>query len=183
MSFSLALAIVSGVLVAVGVYLVLERSLSRIVLGLAVLTNGVNILMLIAGGPSGAPPMVGEAAQEDMADPLVQAMMLTAIVISLALTGFLLALAYRSWQLNASDEVQDDLEDRRIANRTEEAKFEARTDKPADLEDDAPDIRDETDDEPDSPDDAAPAAVRDAGSAGDPMRAEPHAANPEGRDA
>lgn len=159
MSSSLALAIVSGVLVAVGIYLVLERSLSRIVLGLAALTNGVNILMLIAGGPSGAPAMVAEAAQEDMADPLVQAMMLTAIVISLALTGFLLALAYRSWQLNASDEVQDDLEDRRIADRTEDAKFEARTDKPADLELDAPDIRDETDDDPASPDEPGPAVV------------------------
>ncbi|MGV4301396.1 Na(+)/H(+) antiporter subunit C [Trueperella pyogenes] len=144
MTSSLALAIVAGVLVAVGIYLVLERSLSRIVLGLAALTNGVNILMLIAGGASGEPPMVGQAPKESMADPLVQAMMLTAIVISLAVTGFLMAMAYRSWQLNGNDEVQDDLEDRKIAERTEDSKLEARADKPVAIEVDAEGIRDET---------------------------------------
>ncbi|QOQ39553.1 Na(+)/H(+) antiporter subunit C [Trueperella pecoris] len=147
MTSSLALAILAGALVAVGVYLVLERSLSRIVLGLVAVTNGVNILMLIAGGPSGEPPMVGQARPEDMADPLVQAMMLTAIVLSLAVTGFLLAMAYRSWQLNGNDEVQDDLEDRRIAARSEEAKLDARADKPAAIEDHAAEVHDEIEDE------------------------------------
>ncbi len=50
-----------------------------------------------------------------MADPLPQAMILTAIVITLGVTAFLLAMAYRSWQLQGNDEVQDDAEDRRIA--------------------------------------------------------------------
>lgn len=50
-----------------------------------------------------------------MADPLPQAMVLTAIVIGLALTAFMLTMAYRTWQLNGNDEVQDDREDRRIA--------------------------------------------------------------------
>jgi multicomponent Na+:H+ antiporter subunit C len=50
-----------------------------------------------------------------MSDPLPQAMVLTAIVITLGMTAFLLALAYRSWQLHRHDEVQDDVEDRRIA--------------------------------------------------------------------
>jgi len=50
-----------------------------------------------------------------MSDPLVQAMILTAIVITLGLTAFVLAMAYRSWQLHGHDEVQDDVEDRRIA--------------------------------------------------------------------
>jgi multicomponent Na+:H+ antiporter subunit C len=49
-----------------------------------------------------------------MSDPLPQAMVLTAIVITLGMTAFLLALAYRSWHLNGHDEVQDDVEDRRI---------------------------------------------------------------------
>ncbi|VEI13530.1 Na(+)/H(+) antiporter subunit C [Trueperella bialowiezensis] len=145
MTSSLALAILAGFLTAVGIYLVLERSLSRIILGLSAITNGVNILFLIAGGRSGEPPFVGGAEPEDMADPLVQAMMLTAIVIGLATTAFLLAMAYRSWQLNGNDEVQDDLEDRRIAER--EAEFEARADLPADIQTDASEAHDETEGE------------------------------------
>ncbi len=82
-----------------------------------VLGNGVNVLFLVAGGAAGGPPIVGQTAVEDMADPLPQAMALTAIVITLGMTAFLLALAYRSWQLNEHDEVQDDLEDRRVARR------------------------------------------------------------------
>lgn len=147
METSIALIVLAGVLTAVGVYLVLERSLSRIVLGLAALTNGGNILFLIAGGRSGKPPLVGEAEQSEMADPLVQAMMLTAIVISLAVTGFLMALAYRSWQLNGNDEVQDDLEDRRIARAAERAKIAEREDRAATLEEDAADAQDETEGE------------------------------------
>lgn len=117
MTSSLALIILCGVLVAVGVYLMLERTLTRVVLGLASLSNGINILFLIAGGPSGIPAFFGQGEPEQMADPLVQAMMLTSIVITLALTGFLLAMAYRTWQLRDHDEVRDDLEDRQVARR------------------------------------------------------------------
>ena len=117
MSPSLVLVAVVVVLVAVGVYLMLERTLTRVLLGVIVLGNGVNVLFLIAGGAAGGPPIVGRTAEEDMADPLPQAMVLTAIVISLGMTAFLLALAYRSWQLNQHDEVQDDVEDRRVARR------------------------------------------------------------------
>lgn len=144
MESSLALIILTGVLMAVGIYLVLERSLSRIVLGLACITNSVNMLLLIAGGRSGAPPLVGDAPKEQMADPLVQAMMLTAIVIALGVTAFLMALGYRSWQLNGNDEVQDDLEDQRVARRVEAAKIAARADKPIDIEEDADQAYDET---------------------------------------
>jgi multicomponent Na+:H+ antiporter subunit C len=52
-------------------------------------------------------------------DPLPQAFVLTAIVITFGVTGFLLALAYRSWALTHDDEVQDDVEDRLVARRTE----------------------------------------------------------------
>lgn len=109
------LIIVIGVLAASGVYLFLERSLSRIAIGVIILGNAVNLFLLAVGGPPGEPPIVGDTNPADMSDPLPQAMVLTAIVITLALTGFLLAMAYRSWQLNEHDEVQDDLEDRRIA--------------------------------------------------------------------
>src|SRR5690625_7143891 len=63
-----------------------------------------------------------------MADPLPQAIVLTAIVINLGLTAFVLAMAYRSWQLHGHDEVQDDLEDRRIARRAERGELDARDD-------------------------------------------------------
>ena len=125
---SLALIVLCGALVAVGVYLILERSLSRIILGLAALSNGINILFLIAGGRSGEPAFVGSAEPSEMADPLVQAMVLTAIVITLGMTGFLLAMAYRTWQLRDNDEVRDDREDRAVAKRKAAAAMEAHDD-------------------------------------------------------
>lgn len=111
----LMLVLVIAVLIAGGVYLLLERSLSRVLIGVILIGNGVNLLLLVIGGPPGGAPIVGVTQPAEMSDPLPQAMVLTAIVITLALTGFLLAMAYRSWQLNEHDEVQDDLEDRRIA--------------------------------------------------------------------
>lgn len=115
MTPSLALLILVGVLVGTGTVLVLERSLSRIVIGSALITYGVNVLLLMAGGRSGGPPLLGQTKPEEMSDPLPQAFVLTAIVIGLALTAFVLTMSYRSWQLNGDDEVQDDREDRRIA--------------------------------------------------------------------
>lgn len=114
---SLALVVAAAALVAIGIYLLLERSLSRVLIGVILMSNGVNLVLLIAGGRAGGPPIVGRTEPEAMSDPLVQAMILTAIVITLGLTAFLLAMAYRSWQLNGHDEVQDDLEDRRVAER------------------------------------------------------------------
>ena len=60
-------------------------------------------------------PIVGSTGGERFADPMPPALALTAIVISFAVTAFLLALAYRSWQLTGNDLVEDDVEDRRIA--------------------------------------------------------------------
>ncbi|MFC7534072.1 Na(+)/H(+) antiporter subunit C [Actinoplanes sp. GCM10030250] len=120
MTPNLVYVVVIGVLFAAGVSMVLERSLTRVLMGMILLGNGVNLLILL-GGQAGAPPIVGGAsslvggASEDaMADPLPQIMVLTAIVITLGMTAFLLALAYRSWAMAGHDEVQDDVEDRRI---------------------------------------------------------------------
>ncbi|WP_114424034.1 Na(+)/H(+) antiporter subunit C [Nocardioides houyundeii] len=115
---NLTLVIISSSLLACGVYLLLERSLSRVLVGLVMMGNGVSIAFLVAGGPTGDPPIAGRGDTADMADPLPQAMVLTAIVITLATTAFVLAMAYRSWQLNGHDDVQDDAEDaliRRLA--------------------------------------------------------------------
>jgi multicomponent Na+:H+ antiporter subunit C len=107
------LALVIGVLYACGAYLMMQRSLSRIVIGLALLGHGANLLLLVAGGRAGSPPLAGQAGP--FSDPLPQALALTAIVITFAVSAFLLALAYRSWIVRRDDEVEDDLEDRRIA--------------------------------------------------------------------
>jgi len=115
---NLLLVIVVGVLVAAGVTLLLERNLTRVILGFALLGNGVNILILL-GGAYGGPPIVGVTPEAEMSDPLTQAMILTAIVITLGMTAFLLAMAYRSWVLTGHDDVQDDVEDRRIMQRAE----------------------------------------------------------------
>ena len=113
MSPNLLLVIVVGVLFAAGVTLLLERNLTRVILGITLLGNGVNLLILL-GGAYGGPPIVGVTPEAEMSDPLTQAMILTAIVITLGMTAFLLALAYRSWAMSGHDEVQDDVEDQRI---------------------------------------------------------------------
>ncbi|SDR75188.1 Na(+)/H(+) antiporter subunit C [Agrococcus carbonis] len=118
MTPTLILAIAGGVLLAAGVYLLLERSLMRILAGVMLAGNGVNLLFLVASGPAGAAPLVGEGA-ESIADPLPQAMVLTAIVISLATGAFLLAMSYRSFQLEGHDEVADDVEDAIVRRRAE----------------------------------------------------------------
>ncbi|WP_396047469.1 Na(+)/H(+) antiporter subunit C [Aeromicrobium sp. UC242_57] len=111
---NLTLIITASSLIGCGVYLILERSLTRVLVGLLLLGNGVNILFLIASGRAGKAPIEGTADPADMSDPLPQALVLTAIVIALATTAFLLAMAHRSWQLNGNDDVQDDVEDAAI---------------------------------------------------------------------
>ena len=103
-------------LFAIGTYLVLQRKLSRIIIGVALLGHGANVLM-VSSGRAGNAPIIGNGPTADLADPLPQALALTAIVISFGTTALLLALAYRSWLLTDDDEVQDDVEDDMIARR------------------------------------------------------------------
>lgn len=117
MPVSLALLLTAGVLIACGIYLVLERTLTRIMLGFVLAGNGVNLLFIVAAGPIGAPPFEGSGDPEQMTDPLPFAMVLTAVVITLGVTAFGMALAYRAWQLFGHDEVPDDVEDRRVLRR------------------------------------------------------------------
>ena len=119
MSGNLTLALVAGVLVTSGVYLLTERSLTRVLVGVVVMSNGVNILFLVAAGPAGNPPLLDLFAADSMTDPLPQAMVLTAIVITMAVSAFVVTMAYRSFQLNGHDEVSDDVEDRRIRELAE----------------------------------------------------------------
>jgi multicomponent Na+:H+ antiporter subunit C len=108
------LAAVAAALFGVGTYLLLQRTLSRIIIGLGLLTHGANVL-LITAGRRGIPPIIGLADESSLADPLPQALALTAIVITFGVTSLLLALAYRSWLLTRDDEVRDDVGDRAVA--------------------------------------------------------------------
>ena len=110
----------AAVLFALGTYLVLQRKLSRIIIGLGLLTHGANIL-LITSGLRGEPPFISEGDRGSFSDPIPQAFALTAIVITFAVTMFLLALAYRSWLLTDDDEVEDDVGDRAVAATGAEA--------------------------------------------------------------
>ncbi|HEY8339192.1 MAG TPA: NADH-quinone oxidoreductase subunit K [Egibacteraceae bacterium] len=100
------LAVGVGVLFAVGTYLLLQRTLTRIVLGIGLLGHGTNLLLLLVGGAAGVPPVIGAGAPSEMADPMPQALALTAIVISFGVTAFLLALAWRSWSTGGHDDVE-----------------------------------------------------------------------------
>lgn len=108
------LAAAAGALFAIGTYLVIQRKLSRIIIGLSLMTHGANVLFVLSGR-RGDPPLVGTSPSTSFSDPLPQAMALTAIVISFGVTAFLLALAYRSWIITDDDEVEDDVTDRLIS--------------------------------------------------------------------
>jgi multicomponent Na+:H+ antiporter subunit C len=112
---TILLAFTSAALFGLGTWLLLQRRLTRIVIGLGLIGHGTNILLLTSGGGAGLPPLIGKGDKKEFADPLPQALALTAIVITFGVTAFLLAMAYRSWQLTNDDVVADDLEDRLIA--------------------------------------------------------------------
>jgi multicomponent Na+:H+ antiporter subunit C len=139
-TYLIPLVLVGG-LTSAGVYLLLERTLTRMLLGLLLIGNAVNLLILTVGGPSGNPPVRGRTSdgQTTTADPLAQGMILTAIVISMGIAAFVLALTYRSYRLNRAEDVSDDAEDTRVS----QSEGAARDDEPP-----HPDRRPDTD-EPD----------------------------------
>lgn len=116
---SVLLAFAAAFLFATGTYLLLQRRLSRILIGVGLIGHGSNILLLTSGSGGGAAPIIGTADPSDFADPLPQALALTSIVITFGVIAFLLALGYRSWRLTRDDVVEDDVEDRFIAARRE----------------------------------------------------------------
>ncbi len=117
MDVSLTLIVIMAVLFACGVYAMLERSLTRVLIGFLLLGNATNLLLLIVMGVPGNAPFFG--TEGEMSDPLPQALTLTAIVITFAVSAFLLALIYRSWQLGQADTVEDDEDDIAIRGRTD----------------------------------------------------------------
>lgn len=112
MSVSIVMLAVMATLYACGVYLLLERSMTRVLLGFLLVGNATNLLILITAGKVGSAPIVADGvAPEDMTDPLPETLILTAIVITFGVSAFLMALIYRSWRLAHEDSVEDDADD------------------------------------------------------------------------
>src|SRR5918992_5369126 len=106
MELWLTLAI--GVLFATGTYLILRRSLLKVVIGFFLISHGTNLLLLTTGKlKRGQVPILLEGYQGPYTDPLPQALILTAIVISFAVTAFMLALVYRTYQTTGADNLYD----------------------------------------------------------------------------
>jgi multicomponent Na+:H+ antiporter subunit C len=105
------LAVASGVLYASGIYLMLRRRLAQLIIGLGLLSNGTNLLIFAAGGLTRArPPVVPEGAVRlaaPHADPVPQALVLTAIVIGFGLLAFSLVLAHRVHATIGTDDVDE----------------------------------------------------------------------------
>ena len=102
---TLVYAFAAAIIVACAVHMVLSRNLIRILLGLALLSTGINLMLFVAGGiGSRQPPLIREGAKTlgVSADPLVQALILTAIVIGFALTVILAAIVLRGWRSTRS---------------------------------------------------------------------------------
>ncbi len=97
-----AFAVVVGVLFGISVFLLLSGSLIRLVLGIFVFGNATHLLIFVAGRLTREdPPLIPDGAylpDPGFANPLPQALILTAIVISFSLFAFLLVLTYRAYQ-------------------------------------------------------------------------------------
>jgi multicomponent Na+:H+ antiporter subunit C len=102
----IVMAIVIGILFMCATYLMLSKSILRIIIGTGLLSHGAHLLLLTMGGlKQGAVPLLTEEAASYV-DPLPQALILTAIVISFGVTAFLLVLAYRSYQELGTDNME-----------------------------------------------------------------------------
>jgi len=95
-----------GILVSVATYLVLSRQMLKVILGTAILSHAAHLLILTLGGlKKGDVPLI-EESPGPYTDALPQALILTAIVISFAVTAFVLVLAYRTYHTNGTDDFQ-----------------------------------------------------------------------------
>lgn len=105
-----AFSMLAGLFFASAVYLMLSRHIIRIMLGVALLGNAVNLLLFTAGRITReTPPVIaaGKALPANAANPLPQALILTAIVISFSFFAFLMVLAYRAWQTLGTDDTAE----------------------------------------------------------------------------
>jgi len=128
MSASLTLVVLMAVMYASGVYVMLERSLTRVLIGFLLVGNATNLLIFIMSGRPGSSPIVtGTRLDDSMADPVPQVLMLTAIVINFGITALLLALIYRSWWLARLGDEGDNVGDEHADETADEAEAALRS--------------------------------------------------------
>jgi multicomponent Na+:H+ antiporter subunit C len=105
------LALVVGGLYAAGLYVMLRRNIVKLIMGLALLNHAANLLIFTAGSLTRAdPPLIPEGAKTltgTFADPVPQALILTAIVIGFAIQAFALILIRRAHQSTGTDDVDE----------------------------------------------------------------------------
>lgn len=106
---TLALAIMTGVLFTGGIYFVLRRSLAKVIMGLIMISHGANLLIFAIGRVSRGIPAIIDKGQTviegSFAEPLPQALILTAIVISFGVQSFALVLFKRAYQTVQTDDI------------------------------------------------------------------------------
>lgn len=101
------IAILIGVLMTIGTYLILSKQMLRIILGISLIGHAVNLLIMAIGGlKTGSPPLLTEKSTT-FTDAIPQALILTAIVINFAVTAFLLVLSYRTYKKHGTDNLED----------------------------------------------------------------------------
>jgi multicomponent Na+:H+ antiporter subunit C len=99
---TLVLSLAVAVLIGAGSYLLLKHDLIRVVAGVLLISNGANLFVMSAGLSRGAAPIYPLPETRAVADPLVQAMTLTSIVITFGVAALLLALIYRVYIAHAT---------------------------------------------------------------------------------
>jgi len=107
----LILAIVIGVLYTAGVYMLLRRSIVKLIFGLIFFSHATNLLVFLAGGLTKVkPPFIAEGelvAAAGSADPLPQALLLTALVIGFGITAYALVLIYQFYKTTGTDDLDE----------------------------------------------------------------------------
>ncbi len=100
------MSIIVGLFFAIGTYLMLSKNLLRIIFGSAIISHGINLLIMTMGGlKTGAPPLLSEKVHI-FTDAIPQALILTAIVINFAVTAFLLVLSYKVYKVYGTDDLE-----------------------------------------------------------------------------
>lgn len=107
----IVLAFVIGALYTAGIYMMMRRSLVKLLIGIGLLGNGANLLIFTAAGVMrGRPPLVEDGAkalEAPYSDPLPQALILTAIVIGFGVLSFALVLFKQAYKKTGSDDLDD----------------------------------------------------------------------------
>jgi len=102
------LAILVGVQYTAGVYMLLRRSILKFIIGIIFMSNATNLLVFMSAGiTSGSPAFLNGSAEraDQLADPLPQALVLTAVVIGLGIIVFILALKYKFFSVTGTDDL------------------------------------------------------------------------------